>query len=133
MIDQFLLRVQCLPWDEAAATHFVSIAAELHKAGTPIVQAGCQKADGKTRVESAAALRGFHNMEGRLSAGAGVSSFQKTCVGMKMEVRDGNVHLNANCRKTSGESVPTSTILYDVHNMDGQLKHKVAGNDRRVV
>ena len=35
-VDQFLLRVQCLPWDEAAATHFASIAAELHKAGTPI-------------------------------------------------------------------------------------------------
>ena len=36
LVDQFLLRVQCLPWDEAAATHFASIAADLHKAGTPI-------------------------------------------------------------------------------------------------
>ncbi|MBA3505156.1 MAG: PIN domain-containing protein, partial [Betaproteobacteria bacterium] len=36
VIDQFLIRVQCLPWDEAAATHFASIAAGLHKAGTPI-------------------------------------------------------------------------------------------------
>ena len=36
LVDQFLLRVQCLPWDEAAATHFASIAATLHKAGTPI-------------------------------------------------------------------------------------------------
>ena len=36
LIDQFLLRVQCLPWDEAAATHFASIAADLHKAGTQI-------------------------------------------------------------------------------------------------
>ena len=36
LIDQFLLRVQCLPWDEAAATHFASIAAELHRAGTQI-------------------------------------------------------------------------------------------------
>jgi tRNA(fMet)-specific endonuclease VapC len=36
LIDQFLLRVQCLPWDEVAATHFASIAAELHKAGTRI-------------------------------------------------------------------------------------------------
>ena len=36
LIDQFLLRLQCLPWDEAAATHFASIAADLHKAGTPI-------------------------------------------------------------------------------------------------
>lgn len=35
-VDQFLLRVQCLPWDEAAATHFASIAADLHKAGTQI-------------------------------------------------------------------------------------------------
>lgn len=36
LIDQFLLRVPCLPWDERAATHFAAIAAELHKAGTPI-------------------------------------------------------------------------------------------------
>lgn len=36
LVDQFLIRVQCLPWDEAAAAHFASIAAELHKAGTPI-------------------------------------------------------------------------------------------------
>ena len=36
LVDQFLFRVQCLPWDEAAATHFASIAADLHKAGTPI-------------------------------------------------------------------------------------------------
>jgi tRNA(fMet)-specific endonuclease VapC len=36
LIDQFLLRVQCLPWDEAAATRFASIAADLHKTGTQI-------------------------------------------------------------------------------------------------
>jgi tRNA(fMet)-specific endonuclease VapC len=30
------LRVQCLPWDEGAATQFAAIAAQLHKAGTPI-------------------------------------------------------------------------------------------------
>ena len=36
LVAQFLLHVQCLPWDEAAATHFASIAADLHKAGTPI-------------------------------------------------------------------------------------------------
>jgi tRNA(fMet)-specific endonuclease VapC len=36
LIDQFLLRVPCLPWDKAASTHFAAIAAELHKAGTPI-------------------------------------------------------------------------------------------------
>jgi tRNA(fMet)-specific endonuclease VapC len=36
LIDQFLLRVPCLPWDEAAATQFAAIAADLHKAGTQI-------------------------------------------------------------------------------------------------
>jgi tRNA(fMet)-specific endonuclease VapC len=36
LVDEFLLRVQCLPWDEAAATHFACVAAELHKTGTPI-------------------------------------------------------------------------------------------------
>lgn len=36
LVDQVLRRVRCLPWDEAAATQFAFIAAELHKAGTPI-------------------------------------------------------------------------------------------------
>lgn len=36
VVDQFLLRVPCLPWDDAAATHFARIAAELHRTGTPI-------------------------------------------------------------------------------------------------
>lgn len=38
LVDEFLQRVQCLSWDEAAATHFAAIAADLHKAGTPIGQ-----------------------------------------------------------------------------------------------
>lgn len=36
LIELFLQRVRCLPWDEAAATHFASVAAELHRAGTTI-------------------------------------------------------------------------------------------------
>lgn len=36
LVDQFLLRPRCTPWDEAAATHFASVAADMHKAGTPI-------------------------------------------------------------------------------------------------
>lgn len=35
-MEQFLRRVRCLPRDEAAATCFATVAAELHKAGTPI-------------------------------------------------------------------------------------------------
>jgi tRNA(fMet)-specific endonuclease VapC len=36
VVEQFLSRVRCLPWDETAATCFATVAAELHKAGTPI-------------------------------------------------------------------------------------------------
>lgn len=36
VIDQFLRRMPCLAWDESAATRFADVAAELHKAGTPI-------------------------------------------------------------------------------------------------
>ena len=36
LVDLFLQRVPCLPWDDAAATHFAAIAAALHTAGTPI-------------------------------------------------------------------------------------------------
>ena len=36
VVDQFLARVSCLPWDAAAATHFAAIAVELHRAGTPM-------------------------------------------------------------------------------------------------
>jgi tRNA(fMet)-specific endonuclease VapC len=36
LLDQLFIRVPCLPWDEDAATHFAAVAADLHKAGTPI-------------------------------------------------------------------------------------------------
>jgi predicted nucleic acid-binding protein len=36
VLDQFLTRVRCLPWDERAATHFASIAVELHRSGIPV-------------------------------------------------------------------------------------------------
>jgi len=36
MIEQFLARVPCLPWDTNAATHFAFIAAQLHRSGTQI-------------------------------------------------------------------------------------------------
>lgn len=36
LVDQFLSRVSCLPWDATAATHFASIAIELHRVGTPM-------------------------------------------------------------------------------------------------
>ena len=36
VVDQFLARVSCLPWDAAAAAHFASIAVELHRVGAPM-------------------------------------------------------------------------------------------------
>ena len=36
LVDQFLERVACVPWDADAATHFATVAAQLHRAGTPI-------------------------------------------------------------------------------------------------
>lgn len=103
------------------------------KEGTPVVMASCLKKDGKTRQQTAAALRGFSNNEGRLTAGPGVSTFQKTCKDMKVETKDAHVHVSATCKKTSGEWVPASTILYDVNNIDGELRHRVAGNDKVVM
>jgi predicted nucleic acid-binding protein len=36
VLDQFLTRVPCLPWDEKAATHFARIAVDLHLSGSPL-------------------------------------------------------------------------------------------------
>ena len=36
VVDQFLTRVLCLPWDAAAATHFATVAVELHRIGAPM-------------------------------------------------------------------------------------------------
>jgi predicted nucleic acid-binding protein len=36
VVDQFLTRVSCLPWDEAAATRFATVAFELHRIGAPM-------------------------------------------------------------------------------------------------
>ena len=33
LVDEFLARVACLPWDESAATHFAAVAARLQRAG----------------------------------------------------------------------------------------------------
>jgi hypothetical protein len=102
-------------------------------AGTPVVVASCPKSDNNKRVESYAALRGFHNKEGRLSAGPGAATFHKTCTGMKVGVRkdDGAVVLSASCPKTSGEQVETSIVLWDVHaDSDGRLHHRRPGNDK---
>jgi hypothetical protein len=104
-------------------------------AGTPVVVASCPKSDNKTRVESYAALRGFHNKEGRLGAGPGLATFQRTCTGMKVGVRkdDGAVVLSATCPKPSGERAETSTVLWDVHvDSSGRLHHRVPGNDKVV-
>ena len=34
LLDQFLTRVVCLPWDADAATHFAQIAVDLHRSGS---------------------------------------------------------------------------------------------------
>jgi predicted nucleic acid-binding protein len=36
VIDQFFVRVSCLPWDADAATHFATVAVALHRVGAPI-------------------------------------------------------------------------------------------------
>jgi predicted nucleic acid-binding protein len=36
VVDQFLTRILCLPWDATAATHFATVAVELHRIGTPM-------------------------------------------------------------------------------------------------
>lgn len=36
VVDQFLTRVSCLPWDAAAAAHFATLAVELHCVGAPM-------------------------------------------------------------------------------------------------
>ncbi len=33
VVEQFLSRVRCLPWDEAATTQFVTVVADLHHSG----------------------------------------------------------------------------------------------------
>jgi predicted nucleic acid-binding protein len=35
VVEQLLARVSCLPWDAIAATHFATVAVELHRVGTP--------------------------------------------------------------------------------------------------
>jgi tRNA(fMet)-specific endonuclease VapC len=36
VVDQFLTRVPCLPWDAAAATQFAAVACDLHRIGAPM-------------------------------------------------------------------------------------------------
>jgi tRNA(fMet)-specific endonuclease VapC len=36
LVEQFLSQMNCLAWDNAAAEQFATIAAQLHRSGTPI-------------------------------------------------------------------------------------------------
>lgn len=100
--------------------------------GTPVIQASCRTKNGSV-VESAVAIRGFHNSEGRISAGAGTSSFQNSCRNMKIAMREGHVWLDASCRTTDGQYVDSSAKIYDISNEDGTLRHRVPGNDTIVM
>ena len=101
-------------------------------AGTPAIEATCKNGDGSESITSKVAIRGIHNMEGRLSAGAGVSTFQQSCEGMRIAVDGQHVKLYATCQKSDGSSVETSATIWDILNDNGRLRNRVPGNDQLV-
>jgi predicted nucleic acid-binding protein len=36
VLDEFMIRVQCLPWDAEAATYFAKVAVDLYSSGSPL-------------------------------------------------------------------------------------------------
>ena len=100
--------------------------------GTPAIAATCLRADGVTQNQSMVAIRGISNNEGRLVGGPGVSSFQTSCRRMRVEVQGEHVVLLASCYRSNGQRVDASARLYDIENNDGNLRHRVAGNDTLV-
>lgn len=62
-------------------------------------------------------IKGVSNQNGELKLGSGASTFQKSCG--SIQIKDGVIY--ADCRQTNGMSRPTSLVLPDIANNNGEL------------
>ncbi len=86
---------------------------------TPSVTAVCLKKDGSLNA-SKLTLSGISNNNGHLVQGTGLSTFQKSCGNIHLDIQRSSVDLVAFCRTISGQFKQTSLPL-NISNKDGVL------------
>jgi hypothetical protein len=86
------------------------------------IQAVCLRANG-TANPTSLVLQGISNQNGKLTQGAGPSTFQQSCGSIQIMLDNGgpNVVLTAVCRMTNGQPNSTSLSLNNISNNNGTL------------
>lgn len=93
--------------------------------GNAMIYADCRRKNGSMNKASVV-IKGIDNKEGRLSHTAGnkPSSFQRSCQKMSIAMAGpSGVELRGSCRTSKGNYVNTTTAIWDVNNIDGNLKY----------
>ncbi len=93
--------------------------------GNAMIYADCRRRNQSVNATSVV-IKGIDNIEGRLShtAGNNPSTFQRSCRNMSIALagRSG-VELRGSCRTSQGNYLNTTTAIWDVNNIDGNLKY----------
>jgi len=95
------------------------------KNGNAMIYADCRRSNGSVNAASVV-IKGIDNQEGRLShtAGNNPSTFQGSCRNMSIALAGpSGVELRGSCRTSQGNYVNTTTAIWDVNNIDGNLKY----------
>ena len=81
--------------------------------------AKCKKKD-QSINQTSIALKGIHNLDGKLSMGAGESTYQKSCDTVRLQLSP-EFRLTAICKTAAGRPSNTQLPLEGFHNIDGVL------------
>jgi hypothetical protein len=93
--------------------------------GNAMIYADCRRSDGSVNAASVV-IKGIDNKEGRLShtAGNNPSTFQRTCQNMSLALAGpSGVELRGSCQTSQGNYVDTTTAIWDVNNIEGNLQY----------
>lgn len=93
--------------------------------GNAMIYADCRRSDGSVNAASVV-IKGIDNQEGRLShtAGNNPSTFQRSCQNMSIAlVGPSGVELQGSCQTSQGNYLDTTTAIWDLNNIEGNLQY----------
>ena len=95
------------------------------RGGMAGIAATCKSASGASK-ESFVVIKGIDNTEGKLThtAGNNPATFQKSCRDTSIQLAGSSgVTLASTCRTSAGNYLQTATSIWDLNNIDGNLKY----------
>ena len=93
--------------------------------GNAMIAADCRRSNGSVNAATVV-IKGIDNSEGKLThtAGNNPSSFQRSCENMSIQMGGpSGVMLMGSCRTSQGNYLDASTAIWDVNNIEGELKY----------